>query len=235
MEDVLKISSLVFKIIPWVFSLGGLHVYLYNKYPKYYFFIVKHFSKWRDTKWTLTVQYKVRSDFPYFEHVNEVFKKMNLKREVVFNLKNKKQYNFQDFTVTLQHNLMNDTTEYIPVEIIFNPINTTLYSAEKKLLNLRKFFHQLEKELPYESPSFHMRIEFTTMKNPFFSLLIQRLGEENIRSFRCEFPLSIFLNKGINSNEKTNYSIVVYKDNLSINEENFDDLEEITKKCLLLR
>lgn len=72
------------------------------------------------------------------------------------------------------------------------------------------------------------------MRNPFYGLMIQRLGEEHVEHFECVFPLSLLLKKdtGEHSNEK--YTLRVFKEYISINETDFNAVEDIAKKCLLM-
>lgn len=35
---IFKVLKIIFSALPWILSVGALHQFLYNKYPKYYFF-----------------------------------------------------------------------------------------------------------------------------------------------------------------------------------------------------
>lgn len=102
--------------------------------------------------------------FGAFEEViNEIYKN----KRKVFNLKNKKQYEFADFTLTVQYDLDCSQTEYVTVDLIFGTITATKSTAVDKLRNLRRFFSTLNSRIALSNENYSMRVYFTTMKNPF--------------------------------------------------------------------
>lgn len=238
MDTFFFISKLTIKIIlPWCLALFGIHQFLYSKYPKYYFFVAKRFSKWRDTTWKLNVSYDINKSEDFFSEFEKIVKEIyDSKPRKKFNLKNKKQYEFDDFTLTIQYDLNMSQTEKVTVELDFNTMNITLVNAKNKLKKLRVFFNELEKELPLMNPSYNIDIFFKTVKNPFYGLMIQRLGDEHIEFFQCDFPISTLLKKEKlkDSFDLKDFKLTVFKDKITINESNFHSLEEVATISLLL-
>ncbi|MFP3809546.1 hypothetical protein [Bacillus sp. SIMBA_005] len=235
--SILKILKIIFSAIPWLLSVTALFQFLYNKYPKFYFFFVKRFKKWRDTKWKLTVSVSVQRDLDFFRILEEVINDVFGKRQRVFNLKNKKQYEFSDYTLTVQYNLDCSNEEYVTVELLFGTITATKSTAIDKLKNLRKLFNKLNSRIDFRDESYSMNIYFITMKNPFYGLMIQRLGPEHIQYFQCNFSIDQLERKMFKKRTQqteTNQELTVFKDYISINHHNYDTIEDITKKCLLL-
>ncbi|WP_231111519.1 hypothetical protein [Heyndrickxia coagulans] len=232
--DILTILKVVFKIIPWLLSVTTLHQFLYYKYPKYYFFIAKRFKKWRDTKWKITVSYRVDKDSDFFRALEKSIDNNFKKKSKVFNLKNKKQYEFSDFILTVQYDLDVSNTEEVIVELLFGNITATLSNSKEKLTRLRRLFTSIEREIRITHKSYNMKIFFTSIKNPFYGLMIQRLGEEHVDYFECQFPITSLTKKEFKEREEFDLNLTVYKDYISINNDTFDIIEEIAKKCLIL-
>lgn len=236
MDQLIDVSKYIFKLLPWILSLGGLHHFLYTKYPKYYFWFARKFSKWRDTNWKLIIQYKMKYDAELFVKMHEVARENFRDVQVVFKNKNKMQLEFDDFSVTIQNNLIDSPEEIVDVEFIFSQITSTYSTANKKMRTLRKFFRVVEMNIikPVDT-NYSMRIKFSTMDNPFFGMLIQRLGKENVLNFECQFPLSTFVRREVNPAEESDFLITTYKDYISINANDFEDLCLTTEICLLMR
>jgi hypothetical protein len=239
---VIKVEDYTFilKILSYVIILlfGGLGHFLYTKSPKLYFWVSKITSKWKDTNWEINAGFTIPKSEDFFKkfegQLTEIYGRGKYRR--TFNLKNKKLYEFSDFAVTVQYDLDLSNDEYVDVEFLFNNINVTVNTAEKKLRELRRFFHQLERSYEVLNKWYNIKIKFTSLKNPFFGLMIQRMGEEHVEHFECSFPLSILSKKQLDdTSDFGEYKLTVYKDYISINDSNFDLVEEITKKCLLLR
>ncbi|MDN4142510.1 hypothetical protein SRCM101294_02960 [Bacillus amyloliquefaciens] len=232
-----KILKLIFTALPWVLSIGALHQFLYNKFPKYYFFFVKRFKKWRDTKWKLTVSFSVHKDIDFFSSLEEVINEIYKQKQRVFNLKNKKQYEFADYTLTVQYDLDFSEGEFVNVELLFGNITATKSTAVEKLRNLRRFFNTLNSRIDLRDENYSMRIYFITMKNPFYGLMIQRLGSEHIEYFQCVFSINQLTQKAFNKRveqQEVDQELTVYKDYIAINHHNYDTIEDVTRKCLLL-
>ncbi|UOY92910.1 hypothetical protein MUG87_01830 [Ectobacillus sp. JY-23] len=229
-----KVFKFMIFSLPWVLGLVGLHQYLYTKFPKYYFFIAKKFSKWRDTNWNITCMYTVKKDVEFFKDFEGVIKEEFNEINRPFNLKNKKLYGFGDFSVQVQYDLDFSQTDYVSVELIFANVNVTMDTANYKLRVLRTFFNRLEREIAFDKVTYNMNVKFTKMNNPFYGLMIQRLGEEHVNHFECVFPLSVLTRRDMNDPEAAKYQLRVFKEYISINEKNFDKIETIAKKVLLL-
>ncbi|EJQ96058.1 hypothetical protein IGW_01245 [Bacillus cereus ISP3191] len=229
-----KFFKVVITSLPWLVGIVGLHQYLYTKFPKYYFFIAGKFSKWRDTSWDVTCIYTVKKDVDFFGGFDKVIRNEFNGVDRPFNLKNKKLYEFEQFSVTVQYDLNCSQTDNVQVELIFRNINVTRETANNKLEKLRTLFNSLEREIRFEKTMYNMNIKFIKIKNPFYGLMIQRLGEEHVEHFECVFPISVLARKDMNDPEVANYKLRVFKEFISINEKNFDKIEIVAKKCLLL-
>jgi len=232
--QLLKILKIIFFAIPWLLSILSLHQFLYNKYPKYYFFVAKKFKKWRDTKWKLSVIYQVKKSEDFFSEFDSILEKNFSSKRRIFNLKNKKQYEFSDYSLTVQYDLECSQTDYVNVELLFGNITATHHTTKDKLLTLRQFFTDLEKKISFENQNYSMKIFFIKMKNPFYGLMIQRLGEEHVKYFECRFPITTFTKKHFDRREDKDLELTVYKDFISLNNESFDTVEQIALKCLIL-
>lgn len=234
---VLKVLKFLGIALPLLLSIGGIHFFFYSRSPKYYFKISKLTSKWKDTNWSINAGYTVPRDFNFYNQFEAVLFEIYGRGKVqrTFNLKNKKLYEFGDFTVTVQYDLDISQDEYVKVDLIFSNINVTVNTAGKKLKELRILFHEVERAITLRNKWYSMNIKFNSLKNPFFGLMIQRLGEEHISYFECVFPLTLLSNKQMDDEETRNYNLRVFKEYITINEYSFDILEDIANKCLLLR
>lgn len=231
---VLKILKIIFLTIPWLLSIFSLHQFLYNKYPKYYFFIAKRFKKWRDTKWKLVISYQVPKSEDFFPKLEKAIDKHFNNKRRIFNLKNKKQYEFSDFILTVQYDIDISQGDYVSVDLIFGSITATHSTTKDKLANLRKFFTTIEKLMPIKYSNYSMKVFFIKMHNPFYGLMIQRLGEEHVEYFECRFPITTLTKKEFKNREKKDLELTVYKNYISLNNENFDTIEDVVLKCLIL-
>lgn len=234
---IVKILKFIAIAIPLVFSIGGIHYFFYSRSPKYYFKVSKLTSKWKDTNWTIAAGYKIPKNLDFYKILEAVLSELYGRGKVqrTFNLKNKKLYEFGDFAITVQYDIDVSQDEYVDVDIIFNNINVTVNTASKKLKELRVLFHEIERAISSKNKWYTMNIKFNSLKNPFFGLMIQRLGEEHISYFECVFPLSILTKKQMDDPDMGTYNLRVFKEYITINENSFDTLEEIATKCLLLR
>lgn len=232
--NIIKFLKIIIIVIPWLLSLTALHQFLYYKYPRYYFFFVKRWSKWRDTKWRLSLQFQLNREVDFFREFEQVLSDLYPNKRRLFNLKNKKQYEFGEFVLTVQYDLDVSQGETVSVDLLFNTITVTLNTAKDKLKELRKLFNKLGQRIPMQDPNFNLKIYFIKVKNPFYGLMIQRLGEEHVKYFECQFPISIFSKKAFNKRDEQDLELVVYKDYVSINNSEFDIIEEVANKCLML-
>jgi hypothetical protein len=238
METYKLIGSIIKFIVfslPWVFGIVGLHQWLFTKSPKYYFFLMKLFSKRKDTNWSITSMYTVKKESNFIIELEKILKSQFESVSKKFNLANKKHYEFGMFNFILQYDLNVSQDEYVQVELLFNNMNVTVENAEDRLLELRMLFNELESKVQIINKQYNINVRYTSMKNPFFGLMIQRLGEEHIEHFECVFPISLLLRKQDVAKNITNYKFRVFKEYITITESNFDILEKITKYALLLR
>lgn len=229
-----KIGQIILALLPWILALFSFHQWAYNKFPKYYFTFLRFFSKWRDTKWSVSARYLVEINENFYNDIEKILRNRygNFKRTV--NMKNKKLFECGNYNL-----MVYDDTDMGPHsigEVWFNisQLNVTLNSAEEYLRDLRELFHQIEITVKPKSKGYSMDVFFPNNKNPFFGLMIQRLGEKNIASFECVFPISVITTKK-NNQSNGDYMLRVFKDKITINDESFDILEETAKNALLFK
>lgn len=226
----------IFKIgLPVFLAVLNLHQFLYNKNPRYYFFIIKRLKKWRDTKWKINANYSIKSIDEGYKTIENSIKNVFGEFDRIVNLKNKKQYVFGDFSLLVQDNdvLFENSPR---IELQFLPINVTYKVAQEKLSELRTFFTDIDDNINSLEKNYHMDVIFNNSNNPFFGLMIQRLGKENLTYFECLFDLNIFKK----SHEtiiktKTKNNVRVYKEQITINEKSFATIEVIALDILLMR
>jgi len=81
-----------------------------------------------------------------------------------------------------------------------------------------------------------MDIYYPTKQNPFFGLMIQRLGVDNVKQFECVFPINaLFIEKNQSADNIDREVLRVFKEKISINHRSFDSLEKVALKALMLR
>lgn len=234
LQFILKTVKILAYLIPIAMGIGGIHIFFYSRSPRYYFKVAKFFSKWRDTNWQLTATYNINRQIEFYSPFEMILKNRYGTYRKTFNLKNKKLYEFGNFTLTVQYDLDISPSDTVPVELLFSNVNVTYKNAEKMLKDLRMLFNELEKQITIVDKRYNLNVKFNSIRNPFFGLMIQRLGEEHIHYFECVFPLSLLLNKNTDDCSKENYTLCVYKEYITINEADFDSVEDIAKKCLLM-
>ncbi|AQU79697.1 hypothetical protein [Planococcus faecalis] len=231
--------DIVFGILKWgipsILVVLNLHQYLYNKYPKYYFFLVKKFKKWRDTKWKVHANFTISKETDFYKalekSIDEVFKE----KHKTINLSNKKQYTFGDFTLLAIYDLDVSRNNNVKVDLNFLPMNVTYKTARLRLADLRLLFNELEKQLEYIEKNYNLDINFTNNFNPFFGLMIQRLGQSNIEHFECVFDLNTLKNNHNNNALSRNKNkLRIFKNKITLNERSFDIIEEVSKDILMI-
>lgn len=232
---MILITLLLKVILPVLLILLNLHQYLYNKNPKYYFFFMRRFKKWRDTKWKVHANYQIHEDIQFFKVLEEAILSVFPNRERVVNLKNKKQYNFGDFSLLVLFDLDSSNSEIKKVELNFNPMNVTYKSAQDRLSELRKIFLNIERNIHPLDQNYSMDIHFTNSINPFYGLMIQRLGKEHVDYFECTFDLEVLKRKhGKIGNTTKRNKLRIFKEKITINEKSYDIIEDVSKDILLM-
>lgn len=229
--DVWQMIEKIFHFITFLIAIASFHQYLYNKSPKYYFIIKRFLQYWKDTKWNITLMCTINEDDRIFENIQDTIIKNFGDFRRSFNLKNKKQYEFGNYIMLVQHDLDCSNNGTVELEIMFKNMNVTYKNASKRLEELRNFFMGLETKLDIKYKNYNMDIFFSDMSNPFFGLMIQRLGEEKISEFQCVFPIAA-IETGEQCNEEK--YLQVFKNKISLNEEEFYNIEKVARKCLLL-
>lgn len=233
MDIFLKVLKYAIMYIPAVF---GLHTWLYAKYPRYYFFFIRMLSKWRDTTWSINTDYKITEIDDTYQKIEAVLKRryQNDRYKRTVNMKNKKLYECGIFNILVQDDFDTGEISSQKVFIRIAQLNVTLNTAEEKLQELRELFNELEKEIRPETIGYNLDVHFKRGKNPFFGLMVQRLGDTNVSHFECFFPISAVVPKN-SANDRNQHFLRIYKEKLCINESSFDILEETAKRALLFK
>jgi len=229
-----------FKIVKYVLfyspAVFGFHTWLYSKYPKYYFFFVRLTSKMRDTTWSVNCWFKVELVEDIYQKIENVLKKnyKNNKYSRIINMKNKKFYECGFFNIIVQDDFNEGEFSCQKIYLKIPPLNVTLSAAEERLQELRKLFNDLERELKPQQTGYNLDVYFSKGFNPFFGLMVQRLGKNNIQHFECSFPISSIVSKKYTKDANEQF-LRVFKDKISINAVSFDILEETARKALLFK
>lgn len=233
MDIILKVVKYTLMYIP---ALFGLHTWLYAKYPKYYFFFVRIISKWRDTNWSINVDYRLTEIDDTYKKIESVLKKrfQNDRYKRTVNMGNKKLYECGIFNLLVQDDFDTGQISSQKVFIRIAQLNVTLNTAEEKLRELRELFNELEREIRPISTGYDLDVYFKNEKNPFYGLMVQRLGKINVSHFECFFPISAIISKE-HGNDRNQHFLRVFKEKLCINESSFDILEETAKRALLFK
>ncbi|AQT86737.1 hypothetical protein B1222_07515 [Paenibacillus larvae subsp. pulvifaciens] len=234
MDIILK--SIKYLVIYGVPILGGLHTFCYAKSPKYYFFIMRIFSKWRDTTWQVNAEYILEDIGDAYQKIESILKEKykndGYKRTV--NMKDKKVYEFGIFNCLIYDDFQSGDFSSKKFFIRISKLNVTLNTADEKLRELREFFNSVERILKPKYTGYNLDIHFKNGKNPFFGLMVQRLGKENISHFECVFPISSIISKNSGS-DRNQHDMRIYKEKICINESSFDIIEETAKRALLFK
>jgi len=236
--DQVKEWGRIFKaLIPWLFGLFGIHHWAYNKFPKYYFMLLKIFSKFRDTKWSITTTLVV--DIASVASVYSELEKILFQRysdghcKRKFNFNNKKMYECGSFIFTITDN-SDMGNQKVNIWVNIPQLNVTVNNATNYLRDIRELFHEIELQIKPEETYYNIDIFFPNTFNPFYGLMIQRLGSEKIEYFECRFPISALVKRNYELKNRDNNFLRVYKDKITINETSFDALEETALRALLL-
>lgn len=233
-DGIGKAGKIVLSIVPWIGSVFGLHSWAYNRFPKYYFKVVSLLNKWRDTRWSVNACYKIAGSDNY-EKIEDVIKSRYGSYRRPVNMSHKKLYEFSSYKILVHDDL--DMGEQSRRELWFNisQLNVTVNSAQEYLQDLREMFHEIEKKLSPGKTSYNMDVFFSGKENPFYGLMVQRLGIDKVEDFECVFPIDSLLNKSSFTRNDKKYYLRVFKEKLCINESSFAILEETAKRALLLK
>ncbi|MEJ9209773.1 hypothetical protein, partial [Paenibacillus larvae] len=206
------LKSIKYLVIYGVPILGGLHTFCYAKSPKYYFFIMRIFSKWRDTTWQVNAEYILEDIGDAYQKIESILKEKykndGYKRTV--NMKDKKVYEFSIFNCLICDDFQSGDFSSKKIFVRISKLNVTLNTAEEKLRELREFFNSIERILKPKHSGYSFDIYFRNGKNPFFGLMVQRLGKENVSHFECVFPIGAIVSKNSGS-DKSQHDMRIYK------------------------
>jgi hypothetical protein len=236
-DTLYKLGKIIKTVGFWLGMLLGFHTWAYNKFPKYYFAVLKLFSRRRNTKWDINGHFIINRDkLPYiYESIENIlserYKNTRYRRNV--NLKNKKSYECGDYVLWVYDDSDMGVLSNGEVWINISQLHVPLDVAKEYLRDLRELFNKIEKELAPKKVDYSMDVFFPKNKNPFFGLMIQRLGVEHVEDFQCVFPISALITKKYEPTDRK-YTLRVFKEKITINESTFDNLEEAAIRALLL-
>ncbi|MDR9857793.1 hypothetical protein RJP21_29820 [Paenibacillus sp. VCA1] len=233
-DVVLKTLKYVIMYIP---ALFGLHTWLYSKSPKYYFFVVRLFSKWRDTTWAVNAEFSLDELGDSYKRLEDVlkFKYKDKKYSRPVNMVNKKMYDFDVYKMIVQDDFQDGMISRKVMFMSISQMNVTLNNAEEKLRELRELFNDIERAIRPNVTSYNLDVQFSKGKNPFYGLMVQRLGKNNVSHFECFFPISAIVPRQNDRVSGNNHQIRVFKEKLTINDTSFDIIEETAKRALLFK
>lgn len=172
-------------------------------------------SRWKDTTWKISAIYTLNREVNFFKAIEEILKTCYgvngyCKR---LNLGNKKIYEFDIFSLTVQYDFDISDSDVVVAELIFQKVNITYKNANRRFDELHKIFHKLEETIHFSDKTYDISIDFADdFHNPFYGVAIQHLGEEHISNFECAFNCRI-----------------------DITNSDFDIVKSCAKKCLLLK
>lgn len=231
-------STFLFAAIKWgvvvLLAVSNLHQWLYGKSPKYYLFVLKLISRWKDTYWKISAVYEINRSEDFFKEFEKILKSLYNCRKTL-NLNNRKIYEFDIFSLTVQYDLDFSESEIVKVEMHFQKVNITYQNSIHRLEELQRLFHKLDEKFNFLNKTYNFDIEFgNKFHNPFYGVAIRHLGEEHIKNFECSFDTNTFDIRHERHSENIGGIINVFKNGVSITNSDFDVAKICAKKCLLL-
>ncbi|MEK4474369.1 hypothetical protein NSQ91_14225 [Paenibacillus sp. FSL R7-0048] len=233
-------TDIIVKVIKYMLILGpsifSTHTWLYMKNPKYYFMVIRLLSKWRDTNWSINIKYELpdlNDSYRKIESTLRVrFGEQKYKREV--NMVNKKLYKCDGFNMLIRDDFSDGDFSTNSLYISISELNVTLNTAEEKLRLFRELFNEIQRELSPTDAGYNLDVYFKNGKNPFYGLMVQRLGKEKVNYFECSFPIDAIVPKVADRGDRS-HLLRIFKEKLTINDNSFDILEETAKRALLFK
>lgn len=225
-QTVVTVASMTWAIVQW----------LYNNKVGFYLWWVKHFARWRDTIWDLSATYEV------FRDAEDIIVKLEPALKQQFGLEalsrdmnspTKRIYTVGPYVISAEDN--RDTVEDPALTEVFvkvRRVNVTVAMARNRLTELEELFSNFEDAMGPTDVSYNIDVYFPK-KNPFYGLMIERIGEERVTDFLCGIDVAA-LDSGQDAQGKGRKAFVS-RDRVSITHRRFSTARQIAETFMLLK
>lgn len=224
-NNVIGFVSSVFGIIS---GLYFIYKYFYDRKIGFYLWVHKIFSGRREVHFKLSYSFNYTNQnlFEAFERAAKL-SKLNFTKEI--NMKNHKMYNFNGVLIDiLQNEMIDDEMDDRNVFIKVVDAGVTLRTAENIISMFGKLTSYISEKLEVEDQVYNFQVIYPENKNPFVGMKLKLMSGDNLLAFNAKINANKLV-KGIDHNST---KIDIYKENVSINDENYLDFSNIAKALL---
>lgn len=221
--DIIGFVSSIFGIIS---GLYFVYKYFYDRKIRFYLWVHKIFSGRREVHFKLSYSFNY-TDKNLFETFEEVAKSLNYTKEI--NLKNQKMYNFDGVLIDiLQGEVIDDGMDDRNVFVKVVNAGVTLRTAENIISMFGKLTLGLSQNLELEDQMYNFQMIYPENKNPFVGMKLKLMSGDNLLAFNAKINANKLV-KGVGHNSP---QIDIYKEEVSVNDENYVDFSNIAKALL---
>lgn len=221
--DIIGFVSSIFGIIS---GLYFVYKYFYDRKIRFYLWVHKIFSGRREVHFKLSYSFNY-TDKNLFETFEEVAKSLNYTKEI--NLKNQKMYNFDGVLIDiLQGEIIDDGMDDRNVFVKVVNAGVTLRTAENIISMFGKLTLGLSQNLELEDQMYNFQMIYPENKNPFVGMKLKLMSGDNLLAFSAKINANKLV-KGVGHNSP---QIDIYKEEVSVNDENYVDFSNIAKALL---
>lgn len=221
--DIIGFVSSIFGIIS---GLYFVYKYFYDRKIRFYLWVHKIFSGRREVHFKLSYSFNY-TDKNLFETFEEVAKSLNYTKEI--NLKNQKMYNFDGVLIDiLQGEIIDDGMDDRNVFVKVVNAGVTLRTAENIISMFGKLTLGLSQNLELEDQMYNFQMIYPENKNPFVGMKLKLMSGDNLLAFNAKINANKLV-KGVGHNSP---QIDIYKEEVSVNDENYVDFSNIAKALL---
>ncbi len=221
--DIIGFVSSIFGIIS---GLYFVYKYFYDRKIRFYLWVHKIFSGRREVHFKLSYSFNY-TDKNLFETFEEVAKSLNYTKEI--NLKNQKMYNFDGVLIDiLQGEIIDDGMDDRNVFVKVVNAGVTLRTAENIISMFGKLTLGLSQNLELEDQMYNFQMIYPENKNPFIGMKLKLMSGDNLLAFNAKINANKLV-KGVGHNSP---QIDIYKEEVSVNDENYVDFSNIAKALL---
>lgn len=222
-SDIIGFVSSIFGIIS---GLYFVYKYFYDRKIRFYLWVHKIFSGRREVHFKLSYSFNC-TDKNLFETFEEVAKSLNYTKEI--NLKNQKMYNFDGVLIDiLQGEIIDDGMDDRNVFVKVVNAGVTLRTAENIISMFGKLTLGLSQNLELEDQMYNFQMIYPENKNPFVGMKLKLMSGDNLLAFNAKINANKLV-KGVGHNSP---QIDIYKEEVSVNDENYVDFSNIAKALL---
>lgn len=222
-SDIIGFVSSIFGIIS---GLYFVYKYFYDRKIRFYLWVHKIFSGRREVHFKLSYSFNY-TDKNLFETFEEVAKSLNYTKEI--NLKNQKMYNFDGVLIDiLQGEIIDDGMDDRNVFVKVVNAGVTLRTAENIISMFGKLTLGLSQNLELEDQMYNFQMIYPENKNPFVGMKLKLMSGDNLLAFNAKINANKLV-KGVDHNSP---QIDIYKEEVSVNDENYVDFSNIAKALL---